>query len=161
MNAWEIDRLTEFLKNLELFTGITTSEDRIKWQGNNEGIFSVRSGYKEFNLSTNQIACWPWKMIWKVKISYKVSCFTCLLARGKALTQDNLCKRGHHLCSSCFLCAEKAETINHLFLHCKLTEQLWRMFLNFRGILWTMPSKIADVLACWNREGSNAIHFFL
>ncbi|XP_060209407.1 uncharacterized protein LOC132636514 isoform X2 [Lycium barbarum] len=107
----------------------------------------------------NQIMCWPWKMIWKVKVPYKVSCFTWLLARGKALTLDNFCKRGHHLCSSCsscFLCGEEPETINHLFLHRKLTEQLWRMFLNYRGILWTMPSKIVDVLACWNREG-NAI----
>lgn len=107
LNGWEIDRLTEFFNTLELFTGITTSEDSIKWQGNKQGEFSIRSAYKEFNLFNNQIGCWPWKMIWKVKIPYKVSCFTWLLARGKALTQDNLCKRGHHLCSKCFLWGRK------------------------------------------------------
>ena len=108
--------------------------------------------YKEFNLSNNQIDCWPWKMIWKVKISSKVTCFTWLLAKEAVLTQDNLIKRGFQLCSGCYLCGEEAETINHLFLHCRMTYQLWKIFINLRGIKWTMPRRIQEVLACWNRD---------
>lgn len=93
-------------------------------------------------------------MIWKVKIPYKVACFTWLLAKEAVLTQDNLIKRGFYLCSRCYLCGEKAETISHLFLHCKFTVQIWRIFISLRGISWAMPGRINDVLNCWNKEGN-------
>ncbi|XP_070016101.1 uncharacterized protein [Nicotiana sylvestris] len=85
LNDWEIDRLTEFYRVLEQFSGINTNQDLIMWQGNGQGKFSVRSAYKEYNLANNQIGCWPWKMIWKVKIPYKAACFTWLLAKGVVL----------------------------------------------------------------------------
>jgi len=153
LNDWEIDRVIEFYNTLELFSGINSNQDLIIWQRNRQGKFSVKSAYKEFNLSNNQVGCWPWKMIWKVKIPYKVACFTWLLAKEAVLTQDNLIKRGFHLCSRCYLCGEEAETISHLFLHCKFTVQIWRIFISFTGILWAMPGRILDVLACWNKEG--------
>ncbi|KAG5584637.1 hypothetical protein H5410_045071 [Solanum commersonii] len=40
----------------------------------------------------------------------------------------------------------------HLFLHCKLTEQLWRIFINLRGITWIMPGKISDLTLVDNLE---------
>lgn len=95
---------------------------------------------------------WPWKMIWKVKTPYKVACFIWLLAKNRALTQDRF-----HLSSRCFLCGEQAETINHLFLHCKWADQLWSMFINQRGISWVMPQVLTDALISWNREGSITI----
>ncbi|WMV56231.1 hypothetical protein MTR67_049616 [Solanum verrucosum] len=93
-------------------------------------------------------------MIWKTKIPYKVNCFTWLLAKETVLTHENLNKRGVHLCSRCFLCEEQGETINHLFLHCKWTTQLWQMFTNMREITWVKPGRIKEVLKCWNRDGN-------
>lgn len=101
LNDWEIGRLTEFYNVLEQFKGISNFEDCLNWQGNKIGKFSVRSAYNEFSLSMNQVGCWPWKLIWKVKIPYKVACFTWLLAKEAVLTQDNLVKRGYQLCSKC------------------------------------------------------------
>lgn len=135
LNDWEITRITEFYKTLDQFKGTSLSEDCILWQGNRQGTFSIKSAYKEFNVSNNQIDCWPWKLIWKVKIPYKVACFTWLLARKAVLTQDILIRRGFHLCSKCYLCGEEAETISHLFLHCRIIEQLWRIFINLKGIM--------------------------
>ena len=73
-------------------------------------------------------------MIWKAKIPYKVSCFTWLLAKHVVLTQENLMKRGIQLSPRCFLCGEKAETVTHLFLHCRITNQLWHLFVNKKEI---------------------------
>lgn len=115
LNDWEIDKFTEFYRVLEQFNGTNASQDLIMWQGNGQEKFSVRSAYKEYNISNNQIGCWPWKMIWKVKIPYKVACFTWLLAKNAVLTQDNLTKRGFQLCSRGYLCGDQAKTINHLF----------------------------------------------
>ncbi|XP_070006138.1 uncharacterized protein [Nicotiana sylvestris] len=154
LNDWEINKLIEFYKNLERFKVTSTAEDRVTWQGNSKGKFSVKAAYKEFNISNNQIGCWPWKLIWKVKIPYKVACFTLLLAKEAVLTPDNLIKRGFQLCSRCYLRGEEAETINHLFLHYRVTLQLRRIFINLRGILWVMPRRIPEVLTCGNREGN-------
>ena len=100
--------------------------------------------HEQFNTSNNQIEHWEWKMIWKVEIPNKVAspltsskkkkktcaCFIWLLAREAVLTQDNLCRRGYQLCSRCYRYGSVPETISHLFLHCKLTTQLWRMFIS-------------------------------
>ncbi|KAG5622081.1 hypothetical protein H5410_007299 [Solanum commersonii] len=40
--------------------------------------------------------------------------------------------------------AEQGETVNHLFLHCKWTTQLWQMFTNMREIKWVKPGRIKE-----------------
>ncbi|WMV07057.1 hypothetical protein MTR67_000442 [Solanum verrucosum] len=87
-----------------------------------------------------------------------MACFTWLVAREAVLTQDNLMKRRRQLCSRCFFCEIETETTNHLFLHCRVTEKLWQVFLNLRGISWSMPRHTLDFLACWNREGNISGH---
>ncbi|WMV24991.1 hypothetical protein MTR67_018376 [Solanum verrucosum] len=62
------------------------------------------------------------------------------------------------LCSRCFFCEIETETTNHLFLHCRVTQKLWQVFLNLRGISWSMPRHTSDFLACWNREGNTSCH---
>ncbi|WMV23103.1 hypothetical protein MTR67_016488 [Solanum verrucosum] len=39
--------------------------------------------------------------------------------------------------------------MNHLFLHCKYTQQLWRICLNLKGISWTIPRKVSEALKSW------------
>lgn len=55
-------------------------------------------------------------------------------------------RRAIPLCSRYFFCGEKAETVSDLFLHCTTTRQLWRIFLNLKGISRTMPGKISKAL---------------
>lgn len=43
-----------------------------------------------------QIRSWPWKQIWRSETPRKVSCFTWLIAKEVALTQDNLKKKRIH-----------------------------------------------------------------
>ncbi|WMV44637.1 hypothetical protein MTR67_038022 [Solanum verrucosum] len=117
------------------------------------GKFSVNSAYKELNSAVVMEKDRPLKMIWKPKIPYKVNCFTWLLAKEAVLTQENLSKRDHQLIAECFLCGEQTETINHPFLHCKWIDQLWRMFICLKGIIWVKPGNIAGVLRCWNKDG--------
>lgn len=95
-------------------------------------------------------------MIGKVKIPYKVACFTWLLAREAVLTQDNLLKRGYQLGSRCHLCEAQEETVNHLFLHCRVTDQLWKIFINLRGIQCLMLGRIKEVLTSWKRDGDHS-----
>ena len=86
LNDWDIQRLVDFFGILEQFKGTSTSQDRLFWNHNCNGNFRVKEAYKKFNSFTHQVTSWPWKLIWKVKIPPKVSCFTWLLAKQAVLT---------------------------------------------------------------------------
>jgi len=45
------------------------------------------------NVPELQISEWPWNHIWRVKIPYKVACFTWLLANEAALTHERKCDK--------------------------------------------------------------------
>ncbi|XP_049406091.1 uncharacterized protein LOC125869678 [Solanum stenotomum] len=78
------------------------------------GKFSVNSAYWALK-TADQETDWPWRMIGKPKVPYKVNCFLWLLSKEAVLTHENLKKRGYRFASRCTLCGEQAETINHLF----------------------------------------------
>ena len=81
LNDWEIQRLVEFYKVLWQFKGTIDAQDSLVWQDHNRDNFSVSRAYKKCNPYNSQGNGWPWKLIWKTKIPYKVSCFTWLLAK--------------------------------------------------------------------------------
>ncbi|WMV17749.1 hypothetical protein MTR67_011134 [Solanum verrucosum] len=155
LNDWEIPRVTEFFSVIEQFSGLETGKDRLQWLGNSTGTFKVSAAYRKLNHPIMQESKWPWKHIWKAKIPHKVACFVWLLAKEVVLTQENLMKRGITLCSRCFFCGETAETINHLFIQCKVTGQLWSLFLRRKNISWVMPGRIAEALY-WEEAGLQA-----
>lgn len=105
------------------------------------------------NRTRGQEKEWPWEMIWKPKVPYKVKCFTWFLAKQAVLTHENLNKRGHQLASRRYLCGDQAETISYIFLHCKWTEQQWRTFTSLKGIRWVKPGCNRRVLSSWIRYG--------
>lgn len=152
-NDWELGIIADLLVTINQFKYLSEEGDSLVWEGESGRGLTVSSAYNLFVPTGSEIVDWPWKMIWKAKIPYKVNCFTWLLAKEAILTHDNLNKRGHHLCSRCFLCEDQRETVNHLFLHCTRTEQLWQMFINKRKITWVRPGRIKDVLKNWNRDG--------
>lgn len=56
--------------------------------------------------------------------------------------------------SRCYLCEEQLETVNHLFLHCRWADQLWRIFSSLRKINWVKPRDIEQLLSCWINVGA-------
>ncbi|KAF3627228.1 hypothetical protein FXO37_29963 [Capsicum annuum] len=59
------------------------------------------------------------------------------------LTQKNLMKRGFHLSPRCFLCGEEVETVTHLFLDCRITNLLWDLFINMKGLNWAQEVELS------------------
>lgn len=154
LNDREVMRVVEFFNTVDLFNGRQTVEDVLWWMGNEKGMFSVNKAYKMMNQINHPDPRWPWKQIWKSRIPHTVSCFVFvwLLTKEVVLTQDNVMKKGKTLCSRCFLCGETLETVNHVFLHCKYTQQLWRIVLRLKGISRTMPRKVSETLMCWEKQ---------
>ncbi|WMV09517.1 hypothetical protein MTR67_002902 [Solanum verrucosum] len=153
LNDWEMQRVTDFYNTIGPLNGLEGCQDTLWWKGNKKGIFKVNCAYNWLNNSYQLTSNWPWKGIWKSKIPLKVSCFVWLLVKEAILTQDNLMKRRIPLCSRCLFYGETVETVNHLFLHCRVTSQLWRLFLNLKGVSWVMPSKITETIQSWEEAG--------
>lgn len=47
-----------------------------------------KSAYEVFSLTINQISCWLWKMIWKIKVPYNVAYFTWLWQKRQSWPGD-------------------------------------------------------------------------
>lgn len=60
----------------------------------------------------------PWKRLWKTWTSQKCKLFIWLAIRNKSWTSDNLEKRGLQHPSSCPLCDQEKETIQHILISC-------------------------------------------
>jgi hypothetical protein len=43
--------------------------------------------------------------------------------------------------------------VNHLLLHCKVTNALWNAILSRLGLSWVMPSSVKELMACWCSGG--------
>lgn len=79
LNDWEVSRVADFYNTVAQFKGTFEAEDSMWWQGDSQGKFFVKIAYRELNIINNQENCWPWKIIWKIKIPYKVAYFSWLL----------------------------------------------------------------------------------
>lgn len=70
---------------------------------------------------------------------------------------DNLRRRGlssEAISDLCLMCGEERETMDHLFVHCKLSSTLWKKFSSRSGVLWSAPSSLA-----WWRLGVGSFHW--
>ncbi|XP_047270263.1 uncharacterized protein LOC124899409 [Capsicum annuum] len=74
------------------------------------------------------------------------------------LTKENLMKRGFNPNPTCFLCEEVDKTVAHLFLHCRITSYLWKIFINMKGLHWVMPKRIVQTLKIWSSYASISGH---
>ena len=92
----------------------------------------------------------PWKSIWKQKISFRVAFFVWTAALGKCLTIDNLRKRKVWILDWCYMCKRNGESVEHLFLHCSFARDLWSMVLGLFGVTWVMPHTVLGLLWCWH-----------
>ena len=107
-----------------------SSLDKVRWDLNTKGCFTVRSFYLKLlhlNYSSPETRCdrgFPCKFVWKSLAPVKVSFFVWEASHGKILTCDNLQQKGIILVNRCFMCKGDSESTHHLLLHYKLASSL-------------------------------------
>ena len=69
---------------------------------------------------------------------------------GKALTLDQLQKRGWALANGCYLCQRHEESIDHVLLHCEKARTLWALLFSMFGVQWVLPATVKEMLLGWN-----------
>ncbi|WMV47091.1 hypothetical protein MTR67_040476 [Solanum verrucosum] len=173
LNDWEVNRMVEFLNILERYKELSNSEDKLLWAPDTQGRFSVGTAYRNSQRTHTQSSYWPWKMIWKVKVPFKVTCFTWLLAKQETvkLWQIFINKRGISLPPRPSSSGKRwricglGRRLNPQTMqsearagHRRISRLSKKKKKKKGGISWSMPGNIKEALACWNRDGNQSGH---
>jgi hypothetical protein len=129
---WEVEAVSRFFEMLYTHKIRSEGEDKMCWNPVRKKAFEVKSYYKV--LSSPIQSYFLWKSIWKVKVPPRVAFFVWTATLGKILTLNNLRKRNIIVMELCFMRKSSGESIDHLFLHCMVVTELWRMIMQMFGV---------------------------
>jgi hypothetical protein len=97
-----------------------------------DGKYSAKAAYK--GLFLGSCAFGHYKRVWKTWAPSKCLFFLWLVAHNRCWTADRLEKRGLNHPSSCPLCDQEPETINHLLVSCVFARIFWYNLLRKFGL---------------------------
>ena len=139
------NRWTEWINLVERLVPIdlTSQEDTFRWRLTPSGLFSVKSMYSHC-LNSNTI--FPHKYLWKLKVPLKIKIFMWFVQKKVILTKDNLVRRRWNGSKQCAFC-ESDETVNHLFIDCVFTRNIWRLIHFTYNI--SPPASIENMFSDW------------
>ncbi|XP_021866848.2 uncharacterized protein [Spinacia oleracea] len=94
--------------------------------------FKIHKAYKHLHRSGVQV---PWKrLVCNSKASPKSTFVVWLAVQNRLATKDRLIKWNVSVVSTCELCQQYDEDLNHLFFSCKYSSEVWQLVLNDMGI---------------------------
>jgi ribonuclease HI len=99
--------------------------DILRWGYTTAGTFTLKEAYALHTNQPNPNREPVWTKIWNPALWPKISTFLWLIVHNKALTWDNLRKRGFIGPSICVLCLQQEESKEHLFNTCSYSQQIW------------------------------------
>ena len=147
-NDWEMDEVCRFFLGLNGKRVQQVVEDRVLWRETKCGKFSVKSLYKSLVLGPP--VSFPSSAIWKVYVQLRMSFFGWEAMWEKALTLDQLQKRGWPLANRCYLCQRHEESIDHILLLCVKARILWVLLFSLFGVQWVLPATVKATLLGWD-----------
>lgn len=112
--------------------GDRQAEDARLWARDRQNDFLVKSMYEVLVVPPG--ISFSHKLIWSNFILSKVSFLLWKLWWNRAPTIDNLIHRGMIIPNRCCMCTSDGESVNHLFIHCKLVHTIWMYFLGKFGV---------------------------
>ncbi|KAL4304565.1 hypothetical protein GQ457_10G010000 [Hibiscus cannabinus] len=116
--------------------GSVQCKDTIVWHDNQNGIYSVKSGYHLIlnsstpncpsSSDTSTLNKSLWRSIWQLKTPPKLQSFLWKVCRNAIATNDNLVARFKKGNPSCSRCEHASESIEHVLLFCPFAQAIWR-----------------------------------
>jgi hypothetical protein len=127
----------------------------IKWsknRGNSE--YTAKLGYKaKMEKEMERETSWWWPVVWKLENPLKAKIFMWLALENKILTWDNCQKRNMQGPRRCNLCKNNEESLDHLFVNCPFTREVWKklLLINSGKNRWEQRSLI-DCFHSWTLD---------
>lgn len=116
-----------------------------------------------FLLRPCQIPPEVWKLMWKVKVPYKVNLFVWKLLHDSIPTLLTLKNRGIPTNSSCPMCKEEEDSTSHLFLQCLFARACWHgsslvvHTFDLRDL--SVQDWICNVLSCYKNLDQDKMNY--
>ena len=140
---WNLAALNELCNQeevkeiLKIPIGTKVGNDKVVWQFQKHGRYSVRSGYNRLKdqLDSNQQRNTGmqsqvpspslWKSIWALKVPPKVKFFIWRCMKNALATKTNLRRRGCSPDNTCPICHSAEETVEHALILCPTAQHVW------------------------------------
>ena len=147
-NEWQMEMVERFLFSLQGKRAVTNLGDRIQWKEAKDGNISVNSFYSAMEGSSTI----PFlkSIICSTFIPTKIGFFAWEASCNKALTLDQLKKRGWYFLNKCYLFCVAEESIDHLLIHGTKARVVWELLFNLFGASWVLPSSVKEILLGWH-----------
>ncbi|QHO20170.1 Putative ribonuclease H protein [Arachis hypogaea] len=152
---WELElvnQLHERLRPVRLSSG---REDNVVWKFENKGIFSTSSVIQAIQAETLSAEITSYSFtssIWKGFVPPRIELFGWFVLVGRVNTKERLTKLGVNILgdSMCVLCTKELESVEHLFLRCEVTWQVWCKWLRLLGREWVIPGTVKEMFESWH-----------
>lgn len=103
--------------------------DRIVWSKSINGIYNVKTGYREWqnhlNENSRSIQSRGWSHLWRLAIPSKIKIFVWRLCRDNLPVKSRLREKGVDIPNTCPMCDADIENSMHLFFGCQYATGCW------------------------------------
>lgn len=149
LHDWEIKDLANLYGRVCHFQLRQDVEDHLSWIVSKNRLFTVKLA-REARWLNESPPDRVWIDIWKLHLPSKIVFFLWLMLKGHLPTIDLLQKRGLIIPNIYSLSMKDAESLDHIFIKCPFTMEVWERFLMEIGLSWVHPNKVDLMLALWN-----------
>lgn len=122
---------TEYLELWDMLQSVRTMaghQDTVCWRWDSSGLYSSHLAYGVFFNGSTPFACTD--TLWKAWAPLRCKIFTCLAQRRRCWTADHLQRHSLHNQGILVFCLHSPEMIDHLFVGCVVTAQIWSQFFS-------------------------------
>ncbi|XP_016192737.1 uncharacterized protein LOC107633643 [Arachis ipaensis] len=130
------------------------NEDTVVWKFDNIGVFSMKSFMQVIQTETlsEEITSYNFtSALWKGLVPPRIELFGWFVLVGRINTKERLTRLGVDIHSDniCVLCHKGVENVEHLFLRCEVTWQVWCYWLRSFSSVWVIPGTMKDLFGSW------------
>jgi hypothetical protein len=142
-----VQELLNLLIPIRPYSGV---KDRRKWIPSPAACFSVKTAYADLLNRLilpllDDIKLLSLGRMWKNNVPSKVSIFGWRLLLEKLPTRESLFSKGvitNVLDSCCVFCCNQVESIDHVFLHCQVSNSIWLLIFKWMGVSPIMNANV-------------------
>lgn len=139
-------------------------EDRRVWKWDDSGRYTVNSAFRGLLGSEDAPISDAYHSIWRCHAPNKYKFLSWLVWMGRINVSTVMQRRWPTLNlqpSRCVLCKNHGEDLDHLFLNCEFTMNLWQALLDELNLSWVQPRQVRDCFEQQVARGRNTRRYQL
>jgi hypothetical protein len=148
--ALTVQVLVQYVEVYQQIQAIQLSPDTdftLHWRWSTDGAYSSCSAYTAWMLGQSSVL--GARELWKTRAPNNCRFFMWLALLGRCWTVERRQRHGLQVSSSCILCYQEIEFIDHLLVQCFLSREVWFKALRCYGWHGLTLSSHNFFAACW------------